>query len=234
MHFFVVFHKHIFDECYKDLTQEELDTYFTFVAVNPDIEKSYDKNKYKVIQEWELPVYDPTLQSRGYKENSVLYHVWANKLYEPYSHVGFFQYDMVFTRDFIQKALSIPKGTYGAFEVYPFNFIFDTWNREYTTAKYVTDDYARYFGKEFSFTADYPLYNTFILPTSFYADKMMPWISQTYVKLWPWCNQAPNATHFGHVAGVYERISAMVIGEEKMPYVLIDIKHDHEYKKLSY
>lgn len=60
---------------------------------------------------------------------------------------------------------------------------------------------------------------------------MMPWIIQLYDKLWPWCNQPPNQSHFGHVAGVYERISGMVIGEEKMNVKLLKgVYHDHAYK----
>ena len=228
---FVVFHKDIFEECYKELTQEELDTYFTFVAVNPNIEKKYDASRYKVVREWELPMYDPELQGRGYKENSVLYHVWSNKLHEPYDRIGFFQYDMVFHKNTLSKACD---ADYYPLQVYPFQFLYETWNYEAKTAQFVVDDYARYFGKPFTGTGEYPLYNTFILPTTFYAEKMMPWISQLYDKMWPWCNQPPNQTHFGHVAGVYERVSAIVVGEERMRYKLLDVEHDHTYKKLSY
>jgi len=55
---FVVFHKKIFDECYENVPQELLDKYFTFVAVNKDIPKTYTKGKYNVINEWELVNYD--------------------------------------------------------------------------------------------------------------------------------------------------------------------------------
>ena len=91
---FIVFHKYIFDECYKNIPQDILDKYFTFIAVNKNIQKIYSK-KYKVINEWELPIYDSTFQERGYNENSAIYHVYANNLHKPYKSIGFFQYDMV-------------------------------------------------------------------------------------------------------------------------------------------
>jgi hypothetical protein len=46
---FVVFHKYIFDDCYKNIPDHILKKYFTFIAVNPNIEKKYTLNKYKVI-----------------------------------------------------------------------------------------------------------------------------------------------------------------------------------------
>lgn len=61
---FIVFHKHIFDECYTHIPDDILYTYFTFIAVNPSIKKYYTPNKYKVINEWELPIYDKSFQER--------------------------------------------------------------------------------------------------------------------------------------------------------------------------
>lgn len=238
VHIFVVFHKKIFDECYKELTQEELDSYFTFVAVNPTIQKEYNTSKYNIIREWELPVYDPGLQEKGYRENSVLYHAWANKLHEPYDYIGFFQYDMVFQRDTLKNVISeISKANdliYFPLQTYTFKYIYETMGYEHNTVKFIIEDYTKYFNQEFSYKADYPLWNTFILPKEFYSDKMMPWIYQLYEKTWPWCNQAPNQTHFTHVAGVYERVSAMIVGEACMRPVLLNIEHDHKYKALSY
>ena len=84
MQIYIVFHKEIFDECYETIPADLLQKYFTFVAVNPSIPKIFDATKYKVINEWELPVYDPTFQERGYNENSVIHHVYANNLHKNY------------------------------------------------------------------------------------------------------------------------------------------------------
>lgn len=236
MQLFIVFHSRIYDQCYADVPQDMLDKYFTFVAVNEKIPKEYTAGKYKVVNEWDLPIYNADLQGNGYKENSVLYHIFMNKLHEPYTRIGFFQYDMVFDKNVVSDILAEKDPmTYFAFDVHPFQFLYETWNYEMKTASFVANDYTSYFGKQFTYSGQYPLYNTFVIPTEFYAQKMMPWIAQLYDKLWPWCNQPPNQSHFGHVAGVYERVSAMVVGEEGMKCKLMTgINHDDTYKKLSY
>ena len=52
--------KYIFDSCYEKIPIDILNKYFTFIAVNENIVKSYTLNKYNVINEWELPRYDKT------------------------------------------------------------------------------------------------------------------------------------------------------------------------------
>ena len=86
---FIVFHKKIFDECYENIPHDILYKYFTFFAVNKNIEKHYTQNKYKIINEWELPIYDKTFQERGYNENSSIYHVYTNNLHKGYKYIGF-------------------------------------------------------------------------------------------------------------------------------------------------
>jgi hypothetical protein len=72
---YIIFHKKIFDDCYRAIPDDILQKYFTFIAVNPNIEKEYNP-KYKVTNEWELPIYDPLFQERGYNENSAIYNVY--------------------------------------------------------------------------------------------------------------------------------------------------------------
>lgn len=231
---FVVFHKKIYDECYEELPQDVLDKYFTFIAANETIQKDYTQNKYKIINEWELPIYKPHMQKLLYNENSALYHVYANKLYEPYSYIGFFQYDMKFSKGFIEYVLNnIDENKYLPLVVHDFDVLYNTWGREYTTVKFIANDYADFFRTKFTFNNKYPLLNTFILPTKFFSEKMMPWISQLYDKIWPWAAQPPNQSHPGHFGGILERVSAMVVGEHfGNSYALIDeySRHDHKYK----
>lgn len=92
---FVVFHERLDPRCYQDLEPEEFEA-LTFLAVNPDIPKRHDPAVFpNVIKEWELPVYDPTLQNLGYCENSALWHAKWNGLYAEGDHVAFLQWDMV-------------------------------------------------------------------------------------------------------------------------------------------
>ena len=244
---FIIFHKNIFDDCYKNISTDVLDKYFTFVAVNKNIPKQYTKNKYKIINEWELPIYNNTFQERGYNENSAIYHIYINNLHKEYNYIGFFQYDMIFKDniiDYLYKNIEDIKNTecneitenntiYFPLELYDFNFCsYQTWN-EPKTLDYVINDYEKFYNVKFSKNEKYPLFNTYIIPINIY-EKIMKWIIQLYDKIYPWCMQYPNKTHFGHIGGIYERIMGYALGQEKMIYKNINIEHNHFYKNLSY
>jgi hypothetical protein len=62
----------------------------------------------------------------------------------------------------------------------------------------------------------------------------MEWVVQLYDKLYPGCLQFPNMSHFGHIAGIYERIMAYAIGQENLSIVRMNITHHEELKKVSY
>ena len=233
---FIVFHKFIFDDCYKKIPKEILNKYFTFVAVNEKIPKTYTLNKYNVINEWELPNYDPTFQERGYNENSVIYHIYYNNLHKNYKYIGFFQYDMHFGDnliDFLQKNIT-KTPQYFTIGDYDFDYCsFTTWN-EPITLNYIIDDYENFFNKPFNKKIKYPLLNTYIIPVETY-EKIMKWVIQLYDKLYPWSVEPPNMSYFGRIGGIYERIMAYAIGNEFSTCIYLTwVKHDHEYKKLSY
>ena len=229
--FFIVFHKYIFDECYKHISKEYLDAYFTFIAVNKSIEKIYT-----IINEWELDNYKPEFQERGYNENSAIYHVYSNNLHAPYTYIGFFQYDMEFNMNSFESILN---HTYSDIPIYlhlclqDYNFCtYATW-KEPHTANFIINDYEAFFHVHFSRNNKYPLLNTYVIPVSMF-NKIMPWIVQLYDKLYPWCISPPNQTHFGHIGGIYERIMAFAIGQEQIHSLELNINHDYKYKKISY
>jgi hypothetical protein len=232
---FVVFHKMIYDECYKYIPEEFLTKYFTFIAVNKTIPKQYNPYRYKVIKEWELPIYDETFQQRGYNENSAIYHVFANNLHKPYTNIGFFQYDMMFDvsfRKILQSVETSPPTVY-YHKRFTFDFCsFKTWN-EPKTLEFVLQDYESFFKKPIDKSREFPLYNSFIIPTPLF-EHIMPWVISLYSKLYPWCMEAPNKTHFGHVGGIYERIMAYAIGNEEYPQILLQVNHNHKIKSLAY
>jgi hypothetical protein len=64
----------------------------------------------------------------------------------------------------------------------------------------------------------------------------MEWIVQLYDKIYPWCVEPPNATHFGHVGGIYERLMGYCIGEENLQNIILNVSHgyNNKYKLLSY
>jgi len=232
---FIVFHKNIFDDCYKHIPDDVLYNNFTFFAVNPKIAKEYTPNKYKVINEWELPVYDPTFQERGYNENSAIYHVYANKLHTGHEYIGFFQYDMVFENNVIEQVQDSTKNgsVYFPYSTHDFNFCsFETWNEPYTL-QFIINDYIQHFKVPFYTDKEYPLFNSYIIPHETY-EKIMEWVVQLYDKLYTGCLQFPNMSHFGHIGGIYERIMAYAIGQENLSIVRLNIDHDNELKKVSY
>ena len=231
---FVVFHKQIFDECYKTIPRNILKKYFTFIAVNERIPKTFSENRYNVVREWELPVYDPTFQERGYNENSAIYHVYANRLHENYKWIGFFQYDMIFIENFIPKLLErINEKCYYALQMRDFDYCaFRTWG-ELKTVRFVMEDWERYSNKKFNKSGLFPLCNTFLLPTESFI-KIMLWVSLLYPKLYPWCVEPPNRTHFGHIGGIYERVMGFAIRQLELPVSLLKISHREDYKKLAY
>lgn len=226
--FFVVFHKKIFDECYAIFPDEILYKYFTFIAVNEKIEKQYTK-KYKVINEWELPIYDKSLQERGYNENSAIYHVYINNLHKDYKYIGFFQYDMLFNTniiDFLDKNTSSPT-LFG----YTFHDCISNFT-ETNTLRFIIKDYEKFYNKPFLYKKTV-LYNTYIIPIENY-ENIMSWVTQLYDKLYPWAFSFPNQSHFGHIGGIYERVMGFVLGCEGLKEVVIEehVLHDHKYKRL--
>jgi hypothetical protein len=232
---FIIFHKYIFDECYENIPPDILQKYFTFIAVNPNIPKQYTQNKYKIINEWDLSIYDKTFQERGYNENSAIYHVYANYLHKEYDYIGFFQYDMKFGDNIIncieQNIQDGPK--YFAFANDDFHFCsYTSWN-EPNTLEYIMKNYEEFFNRHFSRNKRYPLLNSYVIPRNLY-EKVIKWAIHLHDKLYPWCIQYPNRTHFGHIGSIYERVMAYSIGEENLPYIKVNVHHDHDYKRLSY
>jgi hypothetical protein len=233
---FIVFHKNIYDDCYKNIPNDILYKYFTFIAVNENIEKSYTPDRYKIINEWELPIYNKTFQERGYNENSAIYHVYANKLNRNYKYIGFFQYDMVFNNNIIEffknNMNDTPTNFY--YNKYNFNFCYETiWNDNFDTVNFIVNDYEKFFNKPFIRATLFPLWNSYIIPNDIY-EKIMKWVIQLYGKMYPWCIQYPKRTHFIHIGEIFERVMAYGIGNESLRSIKIDIVHDHYYKRLSY
>jgi hypothetical protein len=232
---FIVFHKNIFDECYKNIPDDILYKYFTFYAVNENIEKCYTQNKYKIINEWELSIYDKTFQERGYNENSAIYHIHANNLHKNYKYIGFFQYDMMFNDniiEFLQKNIT-QKQTLFDLAGCDFNFCsYTSWN-EQNTLNYIINDYENFYKKSFSRAHKYPLLNSYVIPCEIY-EKIMKWVIQLYDKIYPWCIEYPNRCHFGHIGSIYERVMAYALGEENLQSIKVNVAHDHNYKHLSY
>lgn len=235
---FIVFHKYIFDECYESIPQDFLDKYFTFIAVNENIPKYYTQNKYKIINEWELNIYDKLFQERGYNENSAIYHVFINNLHKNNKYIGFFQYDMKFERSFVNELINIVNNNENnntCYCIMPRNYNFctyDTW-KEPKTADFIINDYECFHKKLFNKNKEGPLLNAFIIYAKNY-DNIMSWVTQLYNKLYPWCVQEPNWTYKGHIGNIYERVMAYAISQVSDKIELINVTHDGRFKPKCY
>ena len=221
---FIVFHSKIFDECYKDIPADVLYTNFTFLAVNETIAKSYTPGKYKIVNEWELPIYDKTMQKKDYRENSALYHVYVNKLHAPYTHVGFFQYDMVFRSNlipYVESSIREDPLSYFPLEVVDFAGV--TANIDGVLSATIITEYELFFKSEFRKDKQYPLCNSYILPIHNY-EHVMSWVTQLYDRLYPQCE--PSC-----IAGVYERVMSYAISQETLVTKSIDVHHEWPHFK---
>jgi hypothetical protein len=94
---FVIFHDKIYPEMYEDLEEDEKKC-FKFVAVNGA--KGGD------INEWELPIYDPSWQENKWMNGGVNHHIVLNKLITA-DYAGFVQYDMKFKKGSINYIKSL-------------------------------------------------------------------------------------------------------------------------------
>ena len=117
---YVVFHKMLYKECYRDNPEDILRDKLSFYAVNNQIEKEYDPwFEQSILREYSLPVYIPFMQEKRFCESSAYVHMLLNKetLVEPYDFVGCFHYDMIFSTtaldyiDYILTSIVEPNNT---------------------------------------------------------------------------------------------------------------------------
>lgn len=256
MQIFIIFHKTIYEECYKNIPDELIRKYFTFYAVNESVPKQYLTNeKYKYLNEWELPIYDASFQKKGYNENSALYHIHRNHIHEKYKYIGFFQYDMVFKPEFVkilqqiendvQAESSAPlkdlnRNKYYPLQMYSFNFISKGWipkNRDVLND--IIQSYETHFKVKFGHRGNleryYPLYNSYIVPSSVY-ETVMNWVIQLYDIIYPKVIPVPLPSNVGHIGGIFERVMGLGLGEQPIEAIELHsyISHEDKLKRLSY
>lgn len=193
---FVVFHKNLYPENYAQLTPEEFKC-LTFVAVNPTIPKSFPTN-YKVINEWELPIYDETLQKTKWNENSVLIHLYQNNLVTS-EFVGFAQYDMHFNKHSISAIMNMtPREGAGLMLVDPkFAFLQSVASHELKTVQAIPK-------LPNHREAVVPLLNTYIIHCDVYIELMKYILEVKRTIKFP-----PNA----NPGGIFERVNGYALSQ---------------------
>ena len=201
---------------------------FIFYGVN----EIYQKNKYdNNLLEYELDIYNPLLQKRGYMETSAYLHVYWNNLYKETKMVGFSQYDMKHKNKYDNLDCN---------KIYIMNTNKQIvkngkWNKlmyeNERNLSYLIESYNKNFGKNYATNElegkPLSLWQTNIYPKETY-EKLCKWLEKLVDEIYPWCNEEPYETHFGSIGGYTERaisiFNAYEIHEGKT-YENLDIVH---------
>lgn len=256
---FVVFHKKLDEKIFAKFTGREIDTLFNKYAVNDSYPKQVIyKNIYRkltkklgsdnsLIREYDLPIYNAELQKRGFMETSCYVHILENKLYENCDYVGVCQYDMRWTTEARQTVLNLSASNKndntawgisvgemmtsdGQFNLFAFDkqldweFLLKSYNRFFKTS-WTSNIFV---GKPFT------LFQTYLLPVNEFLD-LAQWLKKLTDELFPWANESPYPTHWGHLAGCIERAESLFfavrIHENRLNFKNLALIHDEEIPK---
>lgn len=94
-----VWHNKLFDELYESVPSNDIRNVIMY-GVNENYQKHYNVDKgYNVCFEYDLPLYEPVWQQRGFCQTTCMMHVYKNGLYKDLDYIGFIQYDMAIHAD---------------------------------------------------------------------------------------------------------------------------------------
>ena len=228
---FCIFHREFF------LRDDNSD--FIFFGVNEAYCKK-NKKENNVIYEYELEIYNPFLQKRGYMETSAYLHVYWNKLYENNDMVGFSQYDMIHYSKYdnlnTDTIYILPIGGYivenGIWSHIMYSNIINL--------NFFIESYNKFFGKTYTIKElegiQLSLLQTNIYPVKIY-EKLCAWLEILVEEIYPWSNVPPYQTHFGSIGGYTERGLAIFNAfqiYEGCNYEILTIKHQPVYDSSDY
>ena len=186
---YIIFHKNIYEKCYKDLSSHNLEK-LNFFAVNSKIQKEVPiKFMNQLIIERNLRNYNPLLQMCNFCEDSVFLHLLKNKELMEKEYIGFFQYDMILQNSLFETIDNTlqENNQPTLFYFYKENsyrhldqciclkgweIIVNIYNSIFETNHTI----------EFVIQNDIPLYHTYVLPTHIFI-KMMCFFEKVYVVL---------------------------------------------------
>ena len=125
----IVGHKKFYAKTVEGISEDDLKKYVKFVCVNEDLPKDIpvEYPKECVINEWDIPDYESFYQKNNFYQNSVFFNLMNVIDTLNLDHIGFAQYDMVFTPeifDQIKEKCKDPKAVVG-FYPYPIEPLFE-------------------------------------------------------------------------------------------------------------
>ena len=179
----VIFHKSINPNCYN-FSDEFLNKYFRFIAVNDKIDKEIpERFKDLVFYENQFQKFYPKCQEDGLKENSVLLHFYFNQeSLQDIDLIGFLQYDMKITELFTEHInIILNHHTRSPETIYVLQ---DVISQQYLAARLtavqwrnICEIYNKIFNKNHTldevYYSEIPVWNSFILPKKIFNDMML-------------------------------------------------------------
>ena len=209
---FIVYHKTTNENIiFKNLSPEYIKTTMVYYGVNNIYEKKID-NKYGCdeILEYELKIYNPFIQLRGYLETSSYLHIYNNNLHKDLDFIGVFQYDMVHNKEYknlddntiyfydydINEKI-VNNGEWGRLmfhDVCNIDFLLTSYNNFFAT-KISKKDLEK---------IQLSLFQTNIYPKKIF-NKLCSWLNVLIKDIYPWSINPPYQTHWGNLSGLTER-----------------------------
>jgi hypothetical protein len=194
------------------------------------VNEIYKKEKINLL-EYELEIYNPFLQKRGYMETSAYLHVYWNQMYNDYDMIGFLQYDMIYKSNYNH----LKKDTIYLLNSYQMIVKNEQWNdlmfSNIINLTFLIESYNQFFNKHYSMkeleNMPLSLWQTNIYPISIYV-KLCKWLELLVNEIYPWCNEDPYQTHFGSIGGYTERALSLFNAfeiYEGIEYENLDIQH---------
>ena len=211
----IVGHKKFYAKTVEGISEDDLKKYVKFVCVNEDLPKDIPAEYPKecIMNEWDIPEYESFYQKNNFYQNSVFFNLMNVIDTLNLEHIGFAQYDMVFTPeifDQIKERCKDPKAVVG-FYPYPIEPLFEilkpgVW-------QFIIQKYSNFFDIPVEDvdkldTMKLALFHTFVIPVHNY--KRMMCFTKDILK---------NVTTFlgndtRHMAGTLERVFALFLNLE--------------------
>ncbi len=233
---YCVFHREFF------LRDDNRD--FIFFGVNEAYCKKNEKGK-NVIYEYELEIYNPFLQKRGYMETSAYLHVYWNKLYKNNDMVGFSQYDMTHYYKYC-KYDNLDKNT---IYLLPFtlgpivkNGIWSDfmYSNNYANFVFIIASYNKCFGKTYTIAEleniQLSLLQTNIYPVKIY-EKLCIWLEILVDEIYQLIIKQQSENKIGNIGSLTERALSIFNAfeiYEGCNYQFLNIIHEHIYDANDY
>ena len=214
---------------YENVDKESLSKIVMY-GVNTKYPKEYSKDKgYNILFEYDLPIFDDSLQKNGYCQTSCLYHIYMNGLHKKSTYIGFLQYDMKLERTTItdiekrlmnNRPVMFHQQTHNIYESLELDEMFHIClpYKDSVLEKYNQHFNTNYRLKDFfnmSHIIKIPLFHTFVI-TSEMFEQMMAW----YVTLTDWIKTYHYDTE---KACLTERILALYLTIEIMKNPAIEL-----------